>query len=70
MASTRTQSANVPVKNLILVHTVELKIMIEALISGRMVSSGRSDVVIASVQSEKTCLKKRTLIMIIIITSK
>ena len=49
-----------------LVHTVQLKPMIKAQISGRMVSSCMSDVAIASVYSEKTRLKK--LIMIIIIT--
>ena len=45
-------------KYLILVHTVQLKPMIKAHSSGGMVSSGISDVVIASVQSEKTRLKK------------
>ena len=39
-------------------HTVQLKPMIKAHSSGRMVSSGISDVVIASVYSEKTRLKK------------
>ena len=45
-------------KDLILVHTVQLKPMIKARSSGRMISSGISDVVIASVHSEKTRLKK------------
>ena len=58
MASASTPSANVPVK----------KPMIKTQISGRMVSSGRSHVAIASVHSEKTRLKK--LIMIIIIMKK
>ena len=58
MASASTPSANVPVKDLILVHTVQLKLMIKAQISGRLVSSGLSDVVITSVYSEKTRLKK------------
>ena len=49
-------------KDFILVHTGQLKAMIKAQISGRMVSSGISDVVFASVYSEKTHLKK--LIMI------
>ena len=60
-------------KDLILVHTVQLKLMIKALSSGKMVSRGISDVVIASVHSEKTRLKKLMMIMkmiIIIITSK
>ena len=55
-----------PTKDLILVHT-QLKPMIKAQISGRMVSSGISDVEIASVYSEKTHLKKLMKIIIIII---
>ena len=50
MASTSTPSANEPAKDLILVHIVQ---MIKAQISGRMVSSGITDVAIASVHSEK-----------------
>ena len=49
MASASISSANEPSKDLILVHTVELKQMIKAQISGRMVSSGISDVALASV---------------------
>ena len=56
MASASTQSANEPVKDFILVHTVQLKPMIKAQISGRMVSSGISDVALFS--SEKNHLKK------------
>ena len=66
MASTITPSANEPAKELILVHTVQLKPMIKAQNSGRMVSSGISDVAITSVHSEKTHLKKCMMIMIII----
>ena len=40
MAYASTPSANEPVKDLILVHTVQLKPMIKAHFSGRMVSSG------------------------------
>ena len=40
MASASTPSVNEPAKDLILVHTVQLKPMIKAQISGRMVSSG------------------------------
>ena len=58
MASASTPSANEPAKYLILVHTVQLKPKIKAHISGRMISSGISDVVFASVHSEKTHLKK------------
>ena len=58
MASASTPSANEPAKGLILVHTVKLKPMIKAQISGRMVSSGINDIVFASVYSEKTHLKK------------
>ena len=54
MASTSTPSANDPAKYLILVNTVQLKPLIKAPISGRMVCSGVSDVASASVYSEKT----------------
>ena len=58
-------------KDLILVYTVQLKPMIKAHSSGRVVSNGISDVVIASEYSEKTHLKKlMMMIMIIIITEK
>ena len=69
MASANTPSANEPAKDLILVCTVQLKPMIRAHFSGRMVSSGKSDVAFASVHSEKTCLKKlmKMMMMIIII---
>ena len=58
MASASTPSANEPFKNLILVHRVQLKPVIKAHFSGRMVSSGISDVAFASVYYEKTYLKK------------
>ena len=67
LESASTQSANEPAKDLILVHTVQLKPMIKAHFSGRMVSSGISDVAIASVHSEKTRLKKLMKMIIIII---
>ena len=54
MASASTPSANEPAKDLILVHIVQLKPMIKAQISRRMVSSVITDVVITSVHSEKT----------------
>ena len=44
MESASTPSTNEPAKYLILVHTVQLKPMIKAQISGRMVSNGISDV--------------------------
>ena len=66
MASASTPSANEPAKDLILVRTVQLKPMIKAQISGRMVSSGISDVAIASVHSEKARLKKMILIIIML----
>ena len=50
-------------------HTVQLKPTIKAQISGRMASIGISDVVTASVYSEKTRLKKLMMKMIIIIIS-
>ena len=40
MASSSTPSANEPAKDHVLVHTVQLKPMTKAQISGRMVSSG------------------------------
>ena len=71
MVSASTPSANELAKDLILVHTVKLKPMIKAQISGRMVSSGISDVAFTSVHSEKTRVKKlMTRIMIIIIMNK
>ena len=66
--STSTPPANEPAKDLILVHTVQLKPMIKTHFSGRMVSSGISDVAVASIHPEKTCLKK--LMMTIIINMK
>ena len=67
MASASTQSANEQAKDVVLVHTIQLKPMIKAQISGRMVSSGISYIAITSVYSEKICLKK---LMIIIIMNK
>ena len=55
-------------KDLILVHMVQLKPMLKAHSSGRMVCSGISDVAIASVHTEKTLLKK-LMITIMIDTS-
>ena len=49
-----------------LVHTVKLKPIIKAHISGKLVTSGISDVVTASVYLEKTRLKKMIMIIIII----
>ena len=66
MVSASTPSANDPAKDLILVHTVWLKPMIKAQISGRIVSSGISDVAFTSVYSEKNRLKKLMKIIIII----
>ena len=70
MALASTPSAYKPANDLILVHMVQLKPMIKAQISGRMESSGISDVVTTSVYSDKTRLKKMMMIMIIIITEK
>ena len=52
-----------------IVHAVQLKPTIKVQISGRMASIGISDVVTASVYSEKTRLKKLMIKMIIIIIS-
>ena len=70
IASANTQSANEPRTDLILVHTVQLKLTIKEQISGRMASIGISDVVTASVYLEKTRLKKFMKIIIIIIMNK
>ena len=67
MASASTPSANEPAKDLILVHTVQLKPMIKVHFSGRLVSRGISDVAFAS---EKTSLKKLMLKMIIILITE
>ena len=67
MTSASTPSANEPAKYLIFVHTVQLKPMIKAQISGIMVSNGVSDVATISVHSEKTRLKKLMMKIIIII---
>ena len=62
MASAKTLS-----KGLILVHAVQIKSTIKVQISGRMASIGISDVVTASVYSEKTRLKKLMMTKMIII---
>ena len=51
-------------------HTVKLKAIIKAQISGKLVTSGISDVAIASEYSEKTRLKKLMIMIIINITEK
>ena len=48
MVSTRTPSANEQAEDVVLVHTAQLKPMIKAQISGRMISSGVSDVAIVT----------------------
>ena len=70
IASASTPSANDQAKDIVLVHTSQLKPMIKAQISGRMISSGIHDVAIASVYSEKTRLKKLMKIIIGITTQK
>ena len=46
-------------------HTVNLKPIIKEQISGKLVTSGISDVVIVSVHSEKTRMKKMIMTIII-----
>ena len=53
-----------------LVHTEKLKPMIKGTISRRMLSSGISHVAFASVYSEKTCMKKCWIMIIIIMMNK
>ena len=67
MASASTPSADEPAKDLILIHTVQLKPMINAHFSETMVSSGISDVAFASVLGEKRLKKLMMELMIIII---
>ena len=69
MASASIQSAHEQAKYVVLVNTVQLKPMIKVQISGRMISCVISDVAIASVNFEKTRLKK-LIMTIIIITCK
>ena len=52
------------------VDTVKLKPIIKAQISGKLVTSGISDVSTASVHSEKTRLKKLIMIIIIITSNR
>ena len=66
MASAKTIS-KLARNNLILVHAVKLKPAMKVQISGRMASIGISDVVTASVYSEKTRMKKLMKMIIIII---
>ena len=54
-------------KDLILVHAVQLKPMVKVQISGRKASIGISDVVTASVYSEKTHMRKLMMMMMTII---
>ena len=62
MVSANTQSANEPAGPHF-VHTVQLKPTIKVQVSGRMASIGISDVMTASVYSDKTRLKTLMLIM-------
>ena len=54
-------------KDLILVHTEQLKTTIKPHSLGRMLSSGTSDVVITSVHTEKTRPKKLMMIIVIMV---
>ena len=63
-------SASIPSVNEPTVHTVKLKPIIKAQISGKLVSSGISDVATASVHFEKSRMKKLIMIMIIIIMNE
>ena len=67
MASATTASVNEPAKDLILVHIVQLRFIIKANFSKQMISSGKSDVVITSVNSDKTRLKKLMKMMTILL---
>ena len=65
LASVIIPSTNESIKDLILMHTVQLKPMIKAQIQGRIVSSGITDVVFPSVWktvNEKRCRDGLTLL--------
>ena len=66
MASANKQSANEPARTSYSSTQYSQNKTIKAQISGRMASVGVSDVVAASVYSEKTRLKKCMMIMIIV----
>ena len=66
MASASTSLANEQAKDVVLVHTVQLKPMIRAQISGRILYSGISDVAITSVYSEKSRLNKMIMQLILL----
>ena len=53
-----------------LVHTVEIKPIKKVKISGKLITSGISDIAIASVYFEKNRLKKMIMIIIIITITK
>ena len=65
MASASKPTVNELTRASFLVHTVKLKPIIKAQISGKLVTSGTSDVAIATVHSEKTRMKKMIIIIII-----
>ena len=69
MASAKTISL-IAWNDLFLVHVVQLKPTIKDQISGKLVTNGISDVAIASVNSEKTLMKKMIMIIIIISMNK
>ena len=67
------QNNQLIIRNDLILVAVQLKPMIKVQISGRMASIGISDVVTASVYSEKTRMKKlmmKIIIIIIIIMNK
>ena len=70
MVSASTPSDNEQAKYFILDNTIQLKPMIKAQISAKLVSSGTRDVAITSVHSEKTRLIQLLVMILIIITEK
>ena len=62
MVLASTPSVNEPTRPH-LVHTVKLKQIIKAQISGKLVTKGISDVAIASIHSEKNRLNKMIMII-------
>ena len=55
------------IQQCLIVHTVKLKPIIKAQISGKLITSCISDAATASVNSEKSCMKKLMMMMKMII---
>ena len=52
-----------PAKDLVLVHTVQLKLTIKTQVSGRMISSGINYVAFVSIYFDKTSLRRLLILL-------